>query len=153
MSRAMPESDWTDPACPIARTIDLVGDRWSLLILRDAFDGKRRFGEFQRSLGIAKNILSARLRGLTAAGILRAEPASDGSRFGEYVLTDRGRDLFDLILGLGQWGRDHAFSPGERHAELVDIDSDEPLPRLAVMTPEGRRVAPDRVRVRRPDQC
>src|SRR4051812_7850276 len=90
--------------CPVARTVDVLGDKWSLLIIRDAFDGARRFGQFQRNLGVAKNILSARLRTLVGAGVLRSEPASDGSSYREYVLTDAGRELFDLIVTLRQWG-------------------------------------------------
>ncbi|MCP2317851.1 transcriptional regulator, HxlR family [Nocardia amikacinitolerans] len=141
--------DWTDPECPVARTLDLVGDRWSLLIVRDAFDGVRRFGQFQRNLGIAKNILSARLRNLVDAGVLRVEPAADGSRFEEYVLTAEGRDLFDLIVSLRQWGQRHAFSPDEPHSVLVDTDSGRPLPTLRFTTPDGQTVAPQRVRVRK----
>ena len=76
------------PGGPFA---DAIGDGWSLLIVRDAFDGLRRFGEFQKNLGMAKNILSDRLRTLTAHGILEAAPASDGSAYQEYVLTEKGR--------------------------------------------------------------
>ncbi len=65
--------------CPVARSVDIVGDRWSLLIVRDAFDGTRRFGDFQRSLGVARNILSDRLRGLMDADILETQAASDGT--------------------------------------------------------------------------
>src|SRR5271154_4427394 len=79
--------------CPIARTLDVIGDWWSLLIVRDAFLGKRRFGEFQTSLGLAKNILSTRLRKLVSHGILEARPASDDSAYQEYALTEKGRSL------------------------------------------------------------
>ena len=74
----------------MAHALSLVGERWSLLIVRDAFDGLRRFGEFQKSLGLAKNILAARLRNLTEHGILEPAPASDGSAYQEYVLTKKG---------------------------------------------------------------
>src|SRR5215813_12549754 len=66
-------------SCPVARPLDAIGDWWSLLIIRDAFDGLRRFGEFRESLGVAKNILATRLRNLVAHGILEMVPASDGS--------------------------------------------------------------------------
>jgi DNA-binding HxlR family transcriptional regulator len=102
---------WTSPRCQVARTVDIVGDKWSLLMIRDAFDGIRHFGQFRRNLGVAKNILSDRLRGLVDAGVLSAEPASDGSSYREYVLTERGRDLLDLVVSLRQWGQDHAMSP------------------------------------------
>ncbi|TGR73418.1 transcriptional regulator, partial [Mesorhizobium sp. M1C.F.Ca.ET.189.01.1.1] len=84
--------------CLIARPLDAIGDWWSLLIVRDAFDGLRRFGEFQKSLGVAKNILSARLRNLVTHGILEIVPAPDGSAHHEYVLTQKGRGLFYVLV-------------------------------------------------------
>lgn len=140
----------SESACPIARTVDIVGDKWSLLIIRDAFDGVRRFSQFQRSLGIAKNILSARLRDLVAAGVLRTEPAADGGGHQEYALTDKGRDLFDLMVSLRQWGQEHAFGPDEPRAVLVDAVTGEPIPRMTYTTPGGGVVDPDRTRVRTP---
>ena len=140
----------SDSTCPIARTVDIVGDKWSLLIIRDAFDGVRRFSQFQRSLGIAKNILAARLRDLVEAGILRVEPSSSGGSYQEYALTEKGADLFDLMVGLRQWGQDHAFAPGEPRSMLVDSVTGEPVPRMTYTTPGGGRVEPGRTRVRKP---
>jgi DNA-binding HxlR family transcriptional regulator len=137
----------TSPACPVARTVDVVGDKWSLLIIRDAFDGIRRFGQFQSNLGVAKNILSDRLRNLVAAGVLSIQPASDGSSYREYVLTDKGQDLFDLVISLRQWGQDHTYEPGERYPRMVDRATGEPLPRLAYTTPDGARVSASDTRV------
>ncbi|GII94340.1 winged helix-turn-helix transcriptional regulator [Sinosporangium siamense] len=138
----------TDPTCPVARTVDIVGDRWSLLIIRDAFDGVRRFSQFQRSLGIAKNILATRLRHLVDAGILRAEPSA-GSSYQDYVLTDKGTELFDLIVSLRQWGQDHTFTPGEQHSVLVDAETGQPVPRLSYTTPDGTHIRADDIRVRK----
>src|ERR1700743_2565876 len=73
--------------CPVARSLDALGDWWSLLIIRDAFLGIRRFSEFQKNLVIAKNILTVRLRTLVEHGLLKTVPASDGSAYREYVLT------------------------------------------------------------------
>src|SRR5438477_11949963 len=73
--------------CPVARSLEAAGDAWSMLIVRDAFAGKRRFGEFEKSLGVAKNILTVRLRKLLALGVLEQVPATDGSAYHEYVLT------------------------------------------------------------------
>ncbi|GIH45679.1 transcriptional regulator, HxlR family [Microbispora rosea] len=115
----VPDPGWTDPECPVARTLDLVGDRWSLLVIRDAMDGARSFTEFQRRTGIARNILADRLRRLIAQGLLAQHTAPSGRRQ-EYVLTDAGRDLFPVILTLRQWGERHAFAPGETHSVLVD---------------------------------
>lgn len=124
---------WTDPECPVARAVDLVGDRWSLLIVRDAMDGVRAFTDFQRSLGVARNILSDRLRRLVAHGILAREIAPSGKRQ-EYVLTEAGHDLFTAVLALRQWGERHAFAPGEAHSVLLD-DSAAVVPELR---PAGR---------------
>ncbi|MGW3497130.1 winged helix-turn-helix transcriptional regulator [Streptomyces sp. NPDC001020] len=114
-----PSSGWTDPTCPVARTLDLVGDRWSLLIIRDAMDGASAFSDFHRRLGIARNILTDRLRRLVELGILAQDTAASGKRR-IYVLTETGRDLFTLIVALRQWGERHTFSPGEAHSLLVD---------------------------------
>ncbi|HEX7637839.1 MAG TPA: helix-turn-helix domain-containing protein, partial [Burkholderiaceae bacterium] len=99
--------------CPVARPLDAIGDGWSLLIVRDAFDGLTRFGEFQKSLGAAKNILAARLRNLVEHGILETVAAGDGGPHQEYVLTDKGRALFPLLVALRQWGEDWFFEGGE----------------------------------------
>lgn len=124
--------------CPVARAVDIVGDRWSLLIVRDAFDGISRFSEFRRNLGLAKNILSSRLRELVAHGILEVTPASDGSAYHEYVLTQKGRDLFVTLVGLRQWGENHLFADGEPHSVLLDARAEKPLRTLEVTDASGR---------------
>ena len=131
-----------DSECPVARSVNAIGDWWSLLIVRDAFDGSRRFGEFQRSLGVAKNILTARLRTLVAGGVLASVPASDGSAYREYVLTPKGEALFPVIVALRQWGEQHYFSPGEPHSELVDRREGQRLRPLEVRSADGRRLDP-----------
>lgn len=136
-------TSFDDSECPVARSVDAVGDWWSLLIVRDAFDGKRRFGEFQRSLGVAKNILTARLRALVAGGVLDQVPASDGSAYREYVLTPKGQDLFPVVVALRQWGEAHAFRSGEPHSRLVDRRHERPLGPLRVQAADGRVVTPD----------
>ena len=95
-----------ESTCPVARSLDIIGDWWSLLIVRDALRGIKRFGEFQKSLGIAKNMLTARLKLLVDEGILRLQPASDGSARQEYVLTDKGRALQTVLVALSQWGNE-----------------------------------------------
>ncbi|MEV7778368.1 helix-turn-helix domain-containing protein [Kitasatospora sp. NPDC088351] len=138
-----------DSSCPVARSVDAIGDWWSLLIVRDAFDGSRRFGEFQRSLGVAKNILSARLRALVDGGVLAVVPASDGSAYREYVLTPKGEDLFPVVVALRQWGERHFFDPDEPHSELLDRRDDRPLGPLAVHAADGRPLAPADTLVRK----
>ena len=146
MARAQ-DVDWTDPTCPVARTLDLVGDRWSLLIVRDAMDGARSFTEFQRRTGIARNILTDRLRKLTAHGLLDQRTAPSGRRQ-EYVLTDAGRDLFPVVLTLRQWGERHAFAPGEAHSTLVDHHGD-PVPELTTMITDGTVLDADTTHVQK----
>ncbi|HCT7987244.1 winged helix-turn-helix transcriptional regulator [Serratia liquefaciens] len=136
-----------DAPCPVARTLDVIGDWWSLLIVRDAFDGVRRFSEFQKGLGMAKNILSTRLRTLMAQGILEIAPASDGSAYQEYILTDKGRALFPVIVGLRQWGEDHLFAEQEAHSTLVESDSGQPIPRMTPTGSVGQTLTPLNTRV------
>jgi len=124
-----------DDACPVARSLDLIGDRWALLIVRDAFDGIRRFSDFQRNLGVARNILSDRLGALVEQGILAVQPASDGTSYQEYVLTAKGEHLFPVVVALRQWGERHLFAKGEPHSVLVETASGKPVP---AMLPYGR---------------
>ncbi|GAA0514089.1 helix-turn-helix transcriptional regulator [Pigmentiphaga sp. GD03639] len=128
--------------CPSARSLDVIGDWWSLLIVRDAFDGLTRFSEFQKSLGIAKNILTERLRTLVSRGILEAVPVGDSGARMEYRLTAMGRDLFPVMVALRQFGERHLFKPGEAHSELVDRETGLPV-RLDIRAPDGRSVGPD----------
>jgi DNA-binding HxlR family transcriptional regulator len=135
-SRITPPRTWTDPHCPVGRAADLVGDRWSLLIVRDAFDGARSFMDFQRSLGVARNILSDRLRRLVDDGILRQEPAPSGRRQ-QYVLTLAGEDLFTVVVALRQWGERHTFDAGEPHSTLIENDTAKPVSPLRLTRPDG----------------
>jgi DNA-binding HxlR family transcriptional regulator len=90
--------------CVIANGLEVFGDRWSVLILRDAFLGVRRFDEFCRDLEIARNILTERLERLVRAGILEREPYQQHPPRVEYLLTDKGKDLLDVLLALWRWG-------------------------------------------------
>jgi DNA-binding HxlR family transcriptional regulator len=137
-----------DAACPVARPLDAIGDWWSLLIIRDAFDGLRRFGEFQQNLGLAKNILSSRLHNLVGHGIMDLVPAADGSAYQEYVLTEKGRGLFAVLVALRQWGEAFFFSPDEAHVLLVDKKSGLPVRRLELRAQDGRVLGPEDTAVR-----
>jgi DNA-binding HxlR family transcriptional regulator len=127
--------------CPVARAAGVVGDWWSLLIVRNALLGDRRFGEFERGLGVAKNILTDRLRKLVEAGVLEQVAAADGGAHREYALTGRGRALLPVVGALGQWAScpDAAF-------ELVDRKRGKPV-RLEFRSEDGRRLGPDEVRL------
>lgn len=135
--------------CPVGRCVDVVGDRWSLLIVRDAFDGVRRFGDLQRSLGVARNILSDRLRKLVDAGILQTQAASDGTSYQEYVLTNKGKSLFPVVVALRQWGERHLFERGERHSVLIDKRTGKPIARMIPTDKEGNVLSPDATQVRK----
>jgi DNA-binding HxlR family transcriptional regulator len=93
--------------CSIAGTLEIVGERWTLLLLRDAFLGVRRFDEFQRRNGIARNVLAARLQRLVDEGLLRRERYTERPPRDEYRLTEKGVDLWPVIVSLLQWGDKH----------------------------------------------
>src|SRR4051795_8705535 len=124
--------------CPIARSLDVIGDWWSLLIIRDALLGMRRFGEFQRNLGLAKNILTVRLRALVDSGILKTVPASDGSAYREYVLTPKGRGVFPILVALRQWSEEFSDDPAGFPTVLVDRDYGRPVRKLELRSETGR---------------
>jgi DNA-binding HxlR family transcriptional regulator len=126
--------------CPVARSLDVIGDWWSLLIIRDAFRGLRRFGEFQKSLGLARNILTARLRALVADGIMATEPASDGSAYQDYVLTEKGRGLLPVLVALRQWGIACFPDGGPWGTILLDRETGSPVNAVRLQTDDGRAV-------------
>ncbi|HEY0200400.1 MAG TPA: helix-turn-helix domain-containing protein [Burkholderiaceae bacterium] len=144
-----PRKPVNEEPCPVARSVDLIGDRWSLLVVRDAFDGMRRFGDFQRSLGVARNILSDRLHKLVDAGILETQAASDGTSYQEYVLTAKGGSLFPIVVALRQWGEQHLFERGERHSVLIDKRTGKPIPRMVPQAKDGSVLLPAATEVRK----
>jgi DNA-binding HxlR family transcriptional regulator len=124
--------------CPIARSLDVIGDWWSLLIIRDALIGARRFSQFQKNLGVAKNILTMRLRTLVAEGILEMKPAPDGGAYHDYVPTAKARALFPVLVALRQWGEEFVIKPGENFTALVDRKDGLPLRKLQIRAHDGR---------------
>src|SRR5262245_39913938 len=135
----MKRASFAGAECPVARAVAAVGDGWSLLIVRDALFGKRRFGEFQTSLGMAKNILTLRLRDLISARVLELVPAADGGAHREYALTERGRDLLPVIAALAQWA-------GGLQGNLAERRTGRRV-RLELRSEGGRKVTPDDVRL------
>lgn len=127
-----------DAACPIARSMEAIGDCWSMLIIRDAMLGKKRFGEFQKSLGVAKNILTVRLRALVEDGILTLARSADGGAYQDYVLTAKGRAVFPIMVALREWAEDFAFQPGEETNILVDRETGQRVGRLQLHAADGR---------------
>jgi DNA-binding HxlR family transcriptional regulator len=110
--------------CPIARSLERVGEWWSILIMRDAINGLTRFDEFQRNLGIAPNMLTRRLKSLVAAGLLERRKYSDKPKRYEYVLTERGRDFRSVLWTLAAWGNKH-FAPEGPSLVYVDRETGE----------------------------
>ncbi len=137
------------PTCPVARSVDLIGDRWSLLIVRDAFDGVRRFGDFQSGLGVARSVLTNRLKNLVEAGIFEVRPASDGTSYQEYVLTAKGESLFPVVVAFRQWAEQYLFEPEEARSQLVDSATGLPLGLMQPVTDDGQVIAPKQTRVKK----
>lgn len=134
----MRRTSFSDMSCSIARCLEQIGDWWTLLIIREALSGSRRFGEFQAHLGIAPNVLTNRLQGLVKHGILQVAEASENGRALSYRLTDKGRDLFPIIVALAQWGDRHAAAPEGPPVQIVERESKRPIALLQVRSDDGR---------------
>jgi DNA-binding HxlR family transcriptional regulator len=135
--------------CHIALSLERVGEWWSILILRDAFHGRTRFDQFQKSLGIAPNILSRRLRGLVAAGLLTKSRYSERPPRDEYLLTERGRDFRPVLWALLAWGNKH-FMPEGHGITLMDTVTGLPADPVMVDGNSGKRMDQTVVRSIRP---
>lgn len=109
---------YEDQICSISRTLEVVGERWTLLIVRDVFFGIRRFGDLQASLGLARNVLTDRLNRLVEDGIVEREPYQEHPTRYEYALTPKGMDLLPVLLSMMHWGDKHA-SPAAGPPRLV----------------------------------
>ena len=123
----MKKTNFAEMPCPIARSLERVGEWWSILILRDAYYGMTRFDEFEKSLGIAPNMLTRRLNGLVEGGLMERRPYQTKPVRYEYVLTERGRDFRPVMLALLTWGNKHfapeglaIFLADERDGHAVD---------------------------------
>ena len=119
----MLKRDYPTQYCPVASTLEVIGERWTLLIVRDVFLGIRRFDDLQRDLGVARNILQVRLERLVEEGILVKRPYQERPLRSEYRLTEKGADLWPVLVAMLQWGDRHALGGGERpmilqHREL-----------------------------------
>ncbi|GHH86201.1 HxlR family transcriptional regulator [Streptomyces sulfonofaciens] len=143
----MRKTDLSGATCPVARSLGEIGDWWSLLIVRDAMNGVSRFGDFQRSLGCARNILSARLAKLVETGVMATGPASDGSPYREYRLTEKGKALRIVLTALRQWGEGYLFDDEEERVQLVDIRDGEPVAPLEMRAHDGRVLSVDDVEI------
>lgn len=109
--------DLKDEPCSVARTLSVIGDRWTLMILRDCFMGLRRFEHFEASLGITRHVLADRLKKLVDEGVLKKAPYGEAPVREEYRLTERGFELYPVVLSIVQWGDKHMAD--ERGAPIV----------------------------------
>ncbi|CAM3474779.1 helix-turn-helix domain-containing protein [Kibdelosporangium persicum] len=117
----MLRQDWSKHPCPIARSLDVVGDPWVLLVLREALFGATRFEQFRERLQVADNVLTRRLGQMVDAGLLRRSPYRGKQRtHEEYVITDAAADLLPVLDALARWGEQHTQAP-ERHVEMFFV--------------------------------
>src|ERR1044072_1488742 len=124
--------------CSISRAMEVVGDRWSILLLREAYYGTRRFDEFQYYLGVAPNILSARLKKVVELGMMTRLPLPEhGGRY-EYVLTEKGRDFFPTYLALKKWGGDWLAEPEGPQGVFRDRSRGRPIAYPTLMSRAGQ---------------
>ncbi|HXP02295.1 MAG TPA: helix-turn-helix domain-containing protein [Luteibacter sp.] len=132
-----------DSVCAVARSLDLIGDWWTLLIVREALSGAKRFGEFQKNLGMAKNILSVRLRSMVDNGIMEMVTPEGGQAYYEYVLTEQGKALTPVLVALAQWGGDYLFDAKEKSSLLLDAKKRRPLRPLELRSQDGKLLGVD----------
>ena len=138
----------TDLGCPIACGLDKVGEWWSILILRDVTFGLKRFDEFQKSLGIAPNMLSKRLEGLVEAGLLEKHLYSEKPPRYEYLPTQAAQDFRPVLLALMTWGNQH-FPPADADVRLIDRDTGDTVVPVLTDPSNGEPVNQPRYRVKR----
>lgn len=132
-------------SCPIARSLERVGEWWSILILRDAFQGLTQFDQFQKSLGIAPNMLTRRLNALVESGLLERRRYSEHPPRDEYVLTERGRDFRPVLWALLAFGNRH-FAPEGVSVQVVDAETGRPADPVLVDRNTGKLMTPDAFR-------
>lgn len=132
---------FADMNCGIGQALEVLGDWWTLLLVRDAFFGARRFGDFERSLGIAKNVLTSRLQHLVDHGIFeKVDVGAEGQRF-EYRLTDKGEALATVLTALREWGDEWVFGRGNEPIVMVDRKTGKRLPKLKLKSADGRALS------------
>jgi DNA-binding HxlR family transcriptional regulator len=136
----MRRKNYGNMKCPIARSLERVGEWWSILILRDAFYGLRRFDEFQKSLGVAPNILTRRLNALVEAGLLERRRYNEHPPRYEYLLTERGRDFHPVLLALLAWGNRH-FAPEGAAVQIVNKQTGSLIDPIIVDPATGEQLA------------
>jgi DNA-binding HxlR family transcriptional regulator len=131
----------------VGHVLDIIGEGWSILIVREAFLGTRRFEEFQGQLGIARNILTARLKKLCANQILDRVPVKEGAKRHEYILTPKGKEMMPLLIALTQWGDKWVFGENNEPIIFLDREQGEPIARVRVYSSRGEVLRPRDIKV------
>ena len=134
---------WKDlhkDACPVARGLSVVGDRWTMLVLRDCFLGIRRFEQMQERLGITRHVLIDRLRKLEAAGVLRRDAYQQRPLRHEYRLTERGKALYPLLVTLIDWANTHVPPDGEASVSLLSRETGDPIAPVLIDRNTGQEI-------------
>ena len=145
----MQRKSWASAQCPMARSVDVIGDWGSLMILREAFGGTTRFDDFQKQLDFSRNLLTARLKKLVACGILERKPIAEEARRHEYVLTEMGEDLLTTIIALRQWGDRWLFRPSPPPIRMLDASDGSELEQIKVRSSRGRELIRTDIQLRR----
>lgn len=143
----MARKRFRDAQCSIAQALDRIGDWWTLLIIRDAFNGVTSFSDFQSGLGVAKNILSNRLSQLVEDGIFERVPAKPGIDRYEYKLTEKGYDLLPILIALMHWGDKWVYEGQGGPWEILDAKDRKPVRKVAVVSHDGRALGHTEVRM------
>ena len=139
----MTRTSLTKFKCSVAQTLEIIGDKWTMLIIRDAFVGVTTFSGFQRNLGVARNVLADRLAHLVAHGILDRMPTRPGIERHTYNLTEKGRALFPVMIAMMQWGDTWIYGAGHEPVCVVDKDSGMPVRPVTVLSEKGHPLSPD----------
>jgi DNA-binding HxlR family transcriptional regulator len=143
----MARSPFEDQVCSVAQALAEIGERWTLLILREAFFGTQRFTDFQQRLGIARNILAARLDKLVTLGILTVQDAEGRGNPRLYRLTEKGRDAIPAFIALMQWGDRWIAGEAKAPIRVVEAATGVEIDRLVVRAKDGRPLVPREMRV------
>ena len=144
-------NDRQNEACPVARGLSVIGDRWTMLVLRDCFLGIRRFEQIQERLGITRHVLADRLRKLEAAGVLRREPYQERPVRHEYRLTERGKALYPVLVSVIEWANEHVPPPVESSVTLVSRKTGAPIAPVLTDANTGEEITHRTVMALRPE--
>lgn len=127
--------------CSVAQSMNILGERWALLIIRDAMFGAKRFGQFERSLGIARNILTTRLNRLIEEGLMEKRPSAE-TNHDEYVLTEAGWDLEPVLLAITHWGDKYRPNPKGIRMTFTEKKTGVPIQPMHAITEDGKSLKP-----------